>query len=208
MKNKILILASALFLSVTGAFAQKYTEGDKSLSFLAGETSFCIKFDYTDMLVGKMPEADYIEKKKAEYNAKQKGKGEKWEKNWLDARDNRYEPKFEDLFNKYLQEISGSCSQEDTTAKYTLIVRTVMTEPGFNAVAMKRVPFCNYQITWVETATGTVMAKGILNNVQGVIFGGSDFDFDPTNGIVECYAKAGKMMAKKIVKAMKAKKKK
>ncbi|MBC7829761.1 MAG: hypothetical protein H7122_18600, partial [Chitinophagaceae bacterium] len=51
-------------------------------------------------------------------------------------------------------------------------------------------------------ATGKVKAKGEMK-ASGILMGGSDWDFDPTNSIKECYAKAGKEVGKKIAKAVK-----
>lgn len=199
-------LIGMIMLTAIAANAQKITEGDKKLSFLAGETSFKIQYIYDDMQVGEMSEADYREKKVSEMNAKQRGKGDKWEKNWVGAREFKYEPKFEELMNKYLKDENGYSSKDEKDAKYMIVVKTVLTEPGFNSVVVKKNPFCNYQISWVEIATGNVMASGNLDKIQGVMMNSSDFDFDPTNGIVECYAKAGKEIAKTMTKAMKSKK--
>jgi hypothetical protein len=106
---------------------------------------------------------------------------------------------------KYFAEKGASAAKDANDAKYTIVVRTVMTEPGFNIGVMKQDPFCNFEISWVETATGKVMAKGILNRVAGQKAFGGDFDFDPTNSIEESYAKAGKVVAKTMLKAMKLK---
>lgn len=68
------------------------------------------------MSVGKYDkESEYIEKKKAEYNSKEPGRGDSWEKNWVRDRKANFEPKFIELFEKS----SGMTVSAD--AKYTLI---------------------------------------------------------------------------------------
>ncbi len=113
MKNKLMTLIGMIMLTAIAANAQKITEGDKKLSFLSGETSFKIQYIYDDMQVGEMSEADYREKKVSEMNAKQRGKGDKWEKNWVGAREFKYEPKFEELMNKYLKDVNGYASKDE-----------------------------------------------------------------------------------------------
>lgn len=52
------------------------------------------------MGVGKFKdEADFVNKKKSEYNKKENGRGDKWEKSWIADRELRYQPHFEELFN-------------------------------------------------------------------------------------------------------------
>lgn len=211
MKNvKLFMLASSIILTLSTVNAQKYTEGDKSLSFLAGETAVNLEYNYDDMLVGKKPEAQYIKEKVEEYNKKQPGKGERWKEKWINNRAAIYEPMFEELINKIMfkANLKINIDKKQSAAKYTLVVRTTMTEPGFNAVVVKVNPSCNFEFTWIETATKKVMAKGKLDKVQGVVMNGSDWDFDPANKIKECYAKAGKVVGKTMEKALVAKKKK
>lgn len=204
-----LLLFGINFFTICSVNAQKITEGDESLSFLAGEKSLNLEFNYDNMLVGKISEEDYKKEKIAKFNAKQPGKGERWAEIWVNNRATTYEPAFEDLCSKIFFKAKSDVivARKQPNAKYTLLVKTLMTEPGFNAVVMKQNPFCNFEVSWVEKATGKVMAKGLLNKIPGVVMTNDDFDFDPAPKIKECYAKAGKMCGKKMVKALKPKKK-
>jgi hypothetical protein len=204
MKIKLVLLVSFVALIFNSAYAQKIVEGDKDLTFLKGETKFNIVYDYTDMLVGKITEAEYKKERIAKANAKQPGKGDRWAEQWVNNRTSMYEPMFEELVNKMLfkKKTNATAAKNQKDAKYTIKVKTIMTEPGFNSVVIKQDPFCKFEISWIETATGKVMAKGLII-AAGVNMAGSDWDFDPSNSIKECYAKAGKEVGATMAKKMK-----
>ncbi len=204
----MLLIAGFIAVTAFTAKAQKFTEGDESLSFLSGETKFNIEYVYDGMMVGKKAEADYKAEKIDAYNKKQPGKGDRWAEKWVNSRSAVYEPMFEELINKMLfkGKTNATAAKNQKDAKYTIVVKTVMLEPGFNSFAMKVNPYCDFEVSFVETATGKVMAKAFLNNVQGVVVNDNDWDFDPSNRIKECFAKAGKMIGGKMAKAMKPKK--
>lgn len=199
--------ASFLLFVGLNSFAQKFTEGDKTLAFLAGETKFNLKYDYEGMKVGKKDEATYKAEKIAAYNAKQPGKGDRWAEKWVSVRGAIYEPMFEELLGKVLFKANpaASAAKNVADAKYTVVVKLVMLEPGWNIGITKQNPYCDFEVSWVESASGKVMAKAFMNNVPGVVFGGSDWDFDVSNSIKECFAKAGKMTGKPMAKPIKSK---
>jgi len=200
MKNlKISIIALALL--ATGAMkAQKWITG-KDLSYLKGQKEILIKFTYDNMTVGKKSENEYIKEKVEDYNKKEAGKGDAWAKSWTENRGTTYEPKFEELFNKSAGEnLSGS--RKNTSAKYTLIVHTTRTEPGFNIGVMKKNAEGDFELSIVETANpSNVLSKGVLMSVPGSQFAG--YDYDVSSRVKESYAKAGKMVGKKLAKATK-----
>lgn len=203
--KKIKLFAILIFVAFTSAAnAQKIVEGDKSLAFLKGQTKFNIEYDYTDMLVGKKPEAEYKAEKIAKGNEKQPGKGDRWAEKWVNDRTSTFEPMFEELINKQLfkGKTNATAAKNVKDAKYTIKVKTLVTEPGFNSVVMKVNPFCKYEIYWIENATGKVMAKGLIT-AQGVNMASTDFDFDQSKSIKECYAKAGKVVGTTMAKKMK-----
>ncbi len=203
------LIICAIAVSGTTVSAQKYTEGDKTLSFLAGENLINIEYNYDNMMVGKKTEEEYKAGKIADFNAKVPGKGEKWAKKWVDNRQNVYEPMFEELINKIMAKakMDVKLGTNQTAAKYTLLVHTTLTEPGFTIpMVMKVNPYCNFEFSWIENASKKVMAKGELNKVAGIVMADNDWEFDPANRIKECYAKAGKVVGKSMEKALKPKK--
>jgi hypothetical protein len=186
------MLALLFFATVANAQKLKLVSGDPSP--LKTETSVAFKFTYDGMAVGKFPNGqDYIDKKKAEYNAKQAGKGDRWADSWVADRAARYEPKFIDLFLKY------SKMAEKKDAKYTIIFHTSFTEPGYNAYISRHSAEVNGEAMIVETANPTkVIATISVEKAPGRTFGGDDYDAGTR--ITESYADAGKYIAKFILK--------
>lgn len=182
------ILALLFFTLTANAQRFKVTEGD--LSALKGETSYNIEFTYNDMSVGKFEhESEYIEKKKAEYNSKEPGRGDSWAKSWISDRKMVFEPKFIDLFEK------TSDMTVKATAKYTIIFHTTTTEPGYNIYISKKNAEIDAEATIVETANRSkIIAVISVKNAPGRTFSGNDFATG--DRISECYAVAGKKLSK------------
>lgn len=193
MKQAKLILA-LIFLSFLGqqSFAQRIKLMDGDLSVLKGIMEINVQYDYSNMAVGKYDhEADYIKKKKEDYNEKEAGKGDTWAKAWIDDRKARFEPQFEELFNKYAP---FKIAQNQNT-QYTLILKTTFTEPGFNVGVMRKNAYIDAEAWIVETANPShVLMKISIKNSPGRVFGG--FDFDTGLRVEEAYAKAGKSLGK------------
>jgi len=195
MKRKIVSVASLLMLALTtSTFAQKFKvlEGDKKA--VKDAKQFNLVFEYNNMMVGKETEADYVAEKKEDYNKKEAGKGDDWEKNWKENRTTKFEPQFVELFNKYGEGMQvGNLS----TAPYTMKVATTYTKPGFNIGITKQYALIDGEITVTETAhPEKVILKMSFKGAQGTTFG--DYDFDAGTRIKEAYAKLGKELAKEL----------
>ncbi|MDO9254519.1 MAG: hypothetical protein Q7U54_03330 [Bacteroidales bacterium] len=197
MKKSIILMifVSLVFL----AQAQKIKLVSGNLTFLKGEKSINLQYYYDNVKVGDMDESNYIKKKVTEYNAKEPGKGDKWLENWKNDRKTRYEPKFEELFNKYLEEVNTKAKEGDADAKYTLLIKTKMIEPGFNVGVVRRPAKIDVEVE--ISAAGSPenkLAELTIFDVPGADAMG--FDFDSGERISEAYAKLGKALAKYIVK--------
>lgn len=182
-------IAATLCLSQTIAAQKiKTTEGDPSV--LKNEKTINIEFTYNNMSVGKFEdEKDYIDKKKTEYNDKESGRGDKWEKTWVADRKMVFEPKFIELFEKNTE------MTVTPAAKYTMIFHTTRTEPGYNIYITKKNAEINAEVTIVETANRKkVIAVISIKNAPGRTFGGNDFATG--DRIAECYAVSGKKLGK------------
>ena len=202
MKNtKISLLL--IFVSLTVfSFGQKVVSVEGNCDFIKGEKEIKIVYDYSEMSVGKFnSEEDYVNEKVAEGNKKEAGKGDKWKDSWYGSRERVYHVKFETLFNKGLAKRGITGSQDADGAKYTLIVKTTFTEPGFNVGVMKRPSAINVEYIFVETGTENVIAKFTQEGIPGSQAAG--FDYDTSTRISESYAKAGKMLAAYIYKKTK-----
>lgn len=198
MRSLKFILAAFL---IAGLFsltsAQKFKVVSGSFEFMKEITMLNLEFDYSDMSVGKFKEeADYLEKKKKEYDEKEPGRGDRWEKDWIDDREERFEPRFaeemNEEFKKRKQDIRAGRDQE---AQYTLIFKTTFTEPGFYFSAMiRKDALISGEAIFVESANPeNVVAKVIVEKAPGR--SGSSwtgyYDWDTGVRLQEAYAMAG-----------------
>lgn len=184
-----LALGAAMALSLSmNAQRIKLLQGD--LSALKSEQSINTEFTYDNMRVGKFEkEADYIADKTADLNKKEAGRGDTWAKSWVSDRETRFEPKF----NEQFQESSKMTISKN--AKYTLIFKTMTTEPGYNIGISRKNAEINGEVLLVETANkDKVLARASVQRALGRTFGG--FDFDTGVRLSEAYADAGKAVGK------------
>lgn len=196
MKKIMLSIALVLFVVFSQAQRIKKVSGDATA--LANETKLNIQFTYNNMSVGKFDkETEYIETKKGEYNKKEAGRGDKWESSWTGDRRSRFEPAFNDLFMKNTPFVVGNYPD----AKYTMIVNTNRTEPGYNIYITKKNAEIDLEIKIVETGSQKVVVEYIVTRSPGRTFGGNDYDTGER--IQEAYAAAGKHFGKDLKKDLK-----
>lgn len=196
MKKVLVLLICVLTIVSTQAQRIKKLSGDPSP--LSGEVKVNVKFTYENMSVGKFDrESDYIKKKKDEMNEKEAGKGDRWEESWKGDRKSRFEPNFTDLFMKNTPFALGDYPD----AKYTMIINTSRTEPGFNIYVTKRNAEIDLQIKIIETSSKKEIAEYTVMRSPGRTFGGNDYDTGQR--IEEAYAAAGKHFGKDLKKDMK-----
>jgi len=188
-----LVLVAGL---TTSAMAQKLLVKSGNFQELKSEKELDLEFTFDNMTVGKYAEADYIAKKKTEYNDKEPGRGEKFEASWIADRESRFAPKFEVLFNDEGSMIKGL--RGTAGAKYVLVVNTTRTEPGWNIGISKQAAFIDVEYRLREKATGTVVAEAIMVGIPGSQFGG--YDYDTGTRLAESYAKAAKELRKWLLK--------
>ena len=189
-----LILTMITFTAFCGGKA-KLISGN--LSFLKGKT-IGIQYVYDGMAVGKFKaEADYIAKKKADYNKDEPGRGDKWEAAWKADRATRFEPKFLLLLS---ENVTKTGIQFGTSGEYKMIVKTTFTEPGFNIGIARASAVINTEYTF-QDGSGKELAKVVIKGATGSTFGG--FDFDTGVRITEAYALSGKILGKFLSKMIK-----
>lgn len=189
MKKIFGLLLLTVFTGVhTNAQKVKTTSGSDEI--LKPESSVNIEFTYDNITVGKYKnEQEYITAKTEEYNKKEAGKGDSWAASWKRDKQARFEPKFLELFKL----TSGMSVAAD--AKYTMIVKTLSIEPGWNVGISRKNAEIDLEIWIVETSNkSNKLASFTISNVPGgTAFG---YDFDTGLRISEAYAKAGKSLAK------------
>lgn len=196
--KKVLLLLLVAGLTF-GAQAQKITLKKGDLKFLKGTKVLGVTFTYDNLTVGKMSEADYIDKKVAEANERNPGSGNKWTEKWYADRLHYYQPKFIELFDKVVMEKGVSLSENTENTDYIMIVKTTFIEPGFNVGVMKKAASTNLEVDFVATIDpATVLTTFTIDKTPGATaFGG---DYDAALRVSESYAKAAKYFAKYLLK--------
>jgi len=191
-------LAILLFLAGGSLFAQKLKSG--SFSALNGQTVVNLQYDYSDMAVGKFKnEADYIAKRVGDMNKKEAGSGDQWAQAWVNDRTARFQPMFEKNFNNSVDKCGLSGKEGASDATYTLIIRTIFTEPGFNVGVTRQNAYINMVVDLVETsAPDKILGSCEYKNIQSVNMAG--YDFDTGTRIQSCYDRAGDNVGKFICK--------
>jgi hypothetical protein len=199
MKRLSVILVTGLFLfSGSIAMAQKLVSG--SVDMLKGEKVLNLKYDYSHMTVGKYKnEQDYVTKKTDDMNKKEAGSGDKWAAAWVSDRADRYQPRFEKNLNMVIDHMGVSAKENAPDAKYTLIIKTTFTEPGFNVGVMRQNAYIDMVVDVVETAAMDKVLGGIeMKKLQSVYMGG--YDFDTGARIESCYDRAADNLGSFLVK--------
>jgi hypothetical protein len=192
MKKILLAFLVLASVSMTQAQRIKLLSGDAKE--IKGQTKLNAVFTYENMSVGKFPkEQEYIESKKAEYNKKEAGKGDKWAEAWVGDRKARFEPQFVELFEKNSAFAAGNYAD----AKYTMVINTSRTEPGFNIMISRKNAEIDMEVVIIETATKREVAKYSIKSAPGRTFGG--YDYDTGSRIEESYAAAGKYFGKNLM---------
>lgn len=197
-------IATFLLLSciATLSFAQSIVLTSGSVDFIKDQKVIDFFFTYEEMLVGKLTEQEYVDKKTSEYNKKEDGKGEEWKKAWYGDRTERFEPKFLELFDKYMNEVGIAAGTEG--AKYRIEINTDFTEPGWNVGVMRQNASVDLSCKVKDIETGEQVASIRIRNASANNFWGTDF----TSGyrVQETYAKAGRELAKFLIKKAKLRK--
>ncbi len=202
MKQSLILTTIVVLLNINNVFAGKIILKSGNLTDLKSQKNIIVLFDYSDMKVGKnLTEEDYVNQKVNERNEKSQGSGESWKSGWINARKDRYQPKFIELFNKQTNKHSLTVS-ETGDSQYTLIVKTVYTEPGFNVGVWRERARIDFVFLLVETSNPT---KIIAELSADAIPGGQamGYDFDSGSRIAESYAKGGKMLGQFILDSIK-----
>ncbi len=195
--KKLVISALVLVFAMSCAFAQKVKVECGDVSFLKDTESFNVEFVYADdMKVGKGTEKEYIAKKRAKAEEKEAGAGDKWEESWLADREDHFEPMFLELLGKYLGKKGVDCIY-DPSNTIKLVVTTTFIEPGYNVAIHSRPAFINLDLKFVEIESNKELARISMKRSPGTPV------YDAGIRIGEAYAKAGKTLAKVLIKKAK-----
>jgi len=195
MKFKILVFT--LFFSFA-SFGQKFKLIEGDVKNLKGITSYNLLFDYQNLMVDKFDtEEEFLEEKMKKRD--EKGTAEEFKASWFSDREARYEPKFIESFNKRFEDNEIVVSKNNTTSKYTILVKTKWINPGYNVGVMRQPSKINADITVFETANPeNILYKASIDKVLGN--GAAGFDYNSGYRISESYALLAKKFANDVVK--------
>jgi len=184
-------------------FAQKAKVKEGSFKNLKGITEFNVVFDYTDVQVPKYKsEKEFLKDKMEKRDKKEPGTGEAFKKSWFTDREEQYEPKFIESFNKRFDKGKMKIDRKLDTAAYTMKVHTTSLSAGYNIGISRKDAMINATIT-VYKNDNPEKAILVVNYTGAVGAGAHGYDYDSGYRISECYAKLAKTFAKTILKKAK-----
>lgn len=194
------VLLALLFVSSL-AMAQKMKKVSGDFKNLKGIAEYNLTFDYTNLTVDKFKtEEDFLADKMKK--REEKGTSEDFKKSWFADRDNRYEPKFVESFNKRFDNNEVKVGEDLASAKYTMNVKTTWIYPGYNVGVMRSPAKINTTITISENANpSNVLLVVEYEKAEGN--GAMGMDYDSGYRISEAYAKLAKEFAADIKKGTK-----
>jgi hypothetical protein len=200
-RYKMIFLLVAFLLPGVTLFSQvKLLSGN--ISALKGQSKVNLEYDYSKMAVGKFKdEAEYVAKKTADLNKKKPGDGDRWAEAWKNDRTAKFQPMLEKNLNDKLSnsKVGFVCEEHAQDAKYTLIIRTTFTEPGYNAGITRENAWIKLDVDLVETANpGTVLASMQMKREDSINMMG--YDFDTGSRIQSAYDRAGEHLGSFLVK--------
>jgi hypothetical protein len=206
-KYLFLALTAFMMLSFNTTDAQKIKLLAGKVDFLKGQTAINLEFSYEDMMVGKQKETEWAEKKIQSKNKMKAGDGDKWYASWVADRDAKFEVKFTDLFNKGVAKKNLFASEGKTDAKYTMLVRTIFTEPGvktgFDVGDKDACISVEIEFYEGQNKTATLAKIGIYKAIGNVtVFSGGN-EYATADRLGEAYAKCGKSLAAFLMKNLK-----
>jgi len=189
------ILLSLILLIGVAASGQSIKRTSGNLDVLKSTKNIGVSFTYENMKVGKMDEERYVQEKISDYNKKKSGSGEAWHKEWIADRSERFEPKFIELFSKYLGEkgISANLGEGDILMK----INVDFIEPGFNVGVARRNASVDFTCI-ITSSDGKEIASVTVKEASANSFGGNDYDVGFR--VQESFAKGGRELAKFMLK--------
>lgn len=196
MKKQLTLVLALLLVTITYAQKAKVLEGD--FKNLEGITAYNLIFDYSDLEIPKYDnEEEFLKDKMAKREEKDAGSGEKFKKSWFSDREERYEPKFIESFNKRYDEFQ--VGKNLPNAEYTMKVHTTLLYAGYNVGVMRQPSKVDAIVTIYKTNNpNDVLLSVKYRKAEGN--GAMGYDFDSGYRISESYAKLAKTLAKTINK--------
>lgn len=191
-KNHLLVFAFLLSLSVN---AQKAKVIEGSYKNLKGITVFNLEFDYSNLEIPKYKsEEEFLKDKMKIREDKKPGDGERFRKSWFADREERFEPKFKESFNKRFKDGKVKVGKDISEAKHVMKIYTTKMYAGYNVGVWRHNSEIDAILTVYEKANpSNVLISVKYRDVQGQ--GAMGYDYNSGYRISECYAKLAKVFA-------------
>ncbi|MGB1307308.1 MAG: hypothetical protein ACPG6B_00255 [Oceanihabitans sp.] len=201
MKKLVSITFLLFFTTIMVGQKAKVLEGDwKSLK---GNATYNLVFDYSDLEIPKYKnEEEFLKDKMKKRDDKNPGTGEKFKKSWFADRENRYEPKFIESFNKRWKNDEVQVGKNLESAEYTIKVHTTFMYAGYNVGVVRKNSKIDAVISVYKNGEpNNVIFKVKYTKAEGN--GAFGNDYDSGYRISEAYAKLAKTFAAHLKKKTK-----
>jgi hypothetical protein len=185
---KKLILAGLVMTFSFTIMAQKGKVLEGDWKALSGIEKFDLEFDYSNVEIPDFDtEQDYIDQKMKEKDDDKAGDGNIWRERYFEDRQEHYEPKFMESFNK---RGAWQSSKDFDDALYVLKVETTLHYHGWNVGVMRKAARLDAVISVFKRGENTPLLKTKYENVKGGDALG--YDFAIHSRVAEGYAKLAK----------------
>ena len=158
-----------------------------------------VRYVYDGMMVDKETEAAYVKRAAAGEDKGGSGKGAQWMKLWTESRVGRYQPKFERELNNVLKKKGITFGGNQSTAKHTLVLRTVMCDPGWAGWGLIRK---RSRTDAVATLVETAKPNAVLATIRVYDCGGNGTDYNLAGRVEATYATCGKELGHFLKKSL------
>ncbi|WP_458627965.1 hypothetical protein [Winogradskyella sp. PC D3.3] len=197
MKNKLSLVF--IFLFSTLIYAQKLKIKEGAFKNLKNIKEYSLVFDYSNLQIPKYDsEEDFLKDKMDKREEKEAGSGEEFKTSWFEDRENRYEPKFIESFNKRFDDNIVEVNKGENS-KHTMVIKTTLMYPGYNVGVWRQNAKIEATITIFETDNpDNILFSGDYTKIEGN--GAMGYDFNSGYRISEAYAKLAKEFAKGLKK--------
>lgn len=156
--------------------------------------SIGIFYDYTNLVVNEFKNEEEFLKYRQENLKEDPKKFEEIKRFWYDNRKSRYEPKFEQIFNKNA-DYNISAVNYNEAANVKLTVQLLRAETNFLGGTAETKAFCDFRVTFSDKE-GKPIVIYTMKNVPGST--DMNYNFGPGAGITESFAKAAKILVKDV----------
>ncbi len=185
--KKIIFSSLAILMTFT-MVAQKGKVVQGKWKSLDGIEQFDLEFDYSNVKIPEFDkEEDYITQKMKEKDEDEPGQGEIWKQKYFADREDHFEPKFIESFNKRGDQ---KVSKSSDDSQYILKVIITNSYNGWNVGVMRKAARIDATIIIHKKEDDTPIFMVNYENVKGADAMG--FDFESHIRVAEAYAKLAK----------------